>query len=230
MIIFIAFLFIICTSWIDAKYIGKNDFYQIGPIFSALFHMLDAWTDAFFAIQCTLHPLFVFGSFESSIFIIFILSLFFIILPMATTLYQLYRVSNKHWCKNDEARGYLSGHLYSLYMVSVICGSSFAGIKLFRSRVFNLSIFDIPLNKQQSVHFETKKVYSTILLENLPQLLLGIWYIETSGEVTSTIVFVSMAFSVISIIVTIISMYTAKVLVDSQDHLPIEIDVNEAKY
>ena len=159
-------LLLIGISWIDAKFIRQNDFYQIGPLFSALFHILDTWTDVFFALQCISHPDFVLGSFSSTLFIIFLLSLVFIIIPLAFTLYQLYSVSNKHWSKNDDLRGYLSGHLYSLYMVSIICGSSFAGIKLFRSRVFNLSVFDIPLTKQQSLHFETKKVYSTILLIN----------------------------------------------------------------
>ena len=203
-IISIGFLFIIATSWIDAKFIRKNDFYQIGPLFGALFHVLDTYTDIFFALQCVAHPYFELGSFKSSLFIILLLSVIFIIVPMAVTLYQLYDVSSKKWSKNDELRGYLSGHLYSLYMVSIICGSAFAGIKLFRSRLFNLSVFDIPLSKQQSLHFETKKVYSTILLENVPQLILACWYIVESNKGANSIVFLSMGFSVISIIVTII--------------------------
>ena len=159
-IIAAGFLFIILISWIDAKYIRRNDFYQIGPLFSALFHILDAWTDIFFALQCVYHPDFIFGSFASPMFIIFALSLAFIILPMATTLYQLYSVSDKHWSKDDDLRGYLSAYSYSLYMASMVCGSAFASVKLFRSRVFNLAMFDIPLTKQDALHFETKKVLS----------------------------------------------------------------------
>ena len=67
------FLLILATSLIDAKYIRKNDYYQIVPLFGALFHILDTWTDVFFALQCYIHPLSIFGSFNSSIFINYIL-------------------------------------------------------------------------------------------------------------------------------------------------------------
>ena len=156
-------LLIITVSYIDSKAIRKNDFHKIGSLFSASFHILDTWSDIFFAIQCTYHP--DFGGPSSTLFVIFILAIVFILIPMVTTLYQLYSVANKHWNKNDDLRGWLSANLYILYMVSIICGSSFTGIELLRSNLFNLSIFDIPLTKQEALHFQTKKVYSTILLE-----------------------------------------------------------------
>ena len=59
----------------------------------------------------------------------------------------------------------------------------------------------------------------------MPQLGLMIWYIVASGEQTDSIVFISMAFSVLSIVVTVVSMYTAKSLIETQNFYSVEFDV-----
>ena len=164
MLIAVGLILMICASFADAKWIRKNDFHKVGSLFSASFHILDTWSDVFFAIQCTFHPDFEL-SFSSPLFIIFLLSIIFIVIPMSATLYQLNHITNKHWNKRDDLRGWLSDYVYQLYMMSILCGSSFAAVSLFRSNLFNLSAFDIPLSKQEALHFNTKKVYSTILLE-----------------------------------------------------------------
>ena len=157
-------LLIVAASFIDSKKLRKNDFHKVGSLVSASLGILNTCSDILFAVQCVYHPYFEF-TFSSALFVIFALSVIFILVPMFITLYQLYQVTNKHWKRNDDMRGWLSTNLYALYMISIICGSSFTGIRLFRSNLFNLSIFDIPLTKQQALHFQTKKVYSTILLK-----------------------------------------------------------------
>ena len=165
MLIAAGLLFIIFASFIDAKYIRRNDFHRLGSLFRTAFHILDTWSDVFFAIQCTYHPDFELLSLSSPLFIIFVLAVMFVLIPMTVTLYQLHHIINKHWNKKDELRGWLSDNVYALYFLSIISGSSFAGVSLFRSNLLNLSAFDIPLTRQQALHFQTKKVYSTILLE-----------------------------------------------------------------
>merc|ERR1712003_267276 len=100
-----------------------------------------------------------------------------------------------------------------LYMISILCGSSFTGIELCRSNLFRLPIFDIPLTKKAALNFKTKKIYSTVIFENLSQLILAVWYVGALKETPDPIVFISMTFSLVSIIITIISMCTTKQLV-----------------
>ena len=61
--------------------------------------------------------------------------------------------------------------------------------------------------------------------KNLPQLALAVWLILFLNELPDPIVFMSMSFSAISIIIAIISMCTARKLINSQDYYSIEFDV-----
>eukprot|EP01084_Bolivina_argentea_P148085 258980_1 len=220
-IIAAVFVIIIIISYIYSTYIHHNDFYNIGSLFSAATHILDTFSDLFFALQITYTP-----QFESSqLLIIFILSIISIVIPTFITLLQLDRTIHKHWMKNDEIRSWLSNYLYLLFLISILCGSSFAAIKLCRSNLFNLLVFSIPLNKKAALYFQTNKLYSTIFFQNIPQLVLAVWYVQVLNEMPNPIVYISMTFSTISIITTIISMQTAKKLVYSQDYSSIEFEV-----
>eukprot|EP00483_Globobulimina_turgida_P005990 UN06000 len=92
--------------------------------------------------------------------------------------------------------------------------------------MFNLSFFDMPLTKNQLLSFRYKRVYSSVVLENIPQLFIQVWYIfHSSSSITfSGIVAVSMLFSVISIVIAVISMATQKKISYSQDSVNIQFD------
>ena len=160
-IIAIILVLIVLISWIDAKYIRLNDFYLPASLITVVFHIMDTVSDIFFALTISYYP-----DFESTnLLYLFIASLFFIIVPIISTLIQLNHMINKHWNKSDEMRSWLSANIYKLYLLSIICGSSFTGVQLCRSNLFNLSLFDIPLTRKDAMHFETKKLYSITLLE-----------------------------------------------------------------
>ena len=161
-IIGICLLFIILISLIDAWYIRPNDFYNIGVLLSAAFHILDTFSDVFFALTITYYSDF---KLDTALLYIFIASISFIIVPMIITLAQLKHIINKHWNKSDELRSWLSTYIYILYIISILCGSSFTGVTICRSNMFNQPIFDIPLTKQDASHFNIKKLYSITLLE-----------------------------------------------------------------
>eukprot|EP00483_Globobulimina_turgida_P010775 UN10796 len=193
LIISCIFILIITTSFIDSKFLRKNDFYKIGALLLAAMHCLDILCAIFFAIHISIHPNF---RQSSELIIIFILTLICIIISICITLCQLYHTTNKHWIKNDELRSWLSEYTYLLYMLSIICGGAFNGIQLCRSNLFNLCVFDIPLNKKQMLHFRTKKLYSTVLLQDVPLTILTAYYISISGESADIIAYFAMIFSI----------------------------------
>ena len=154
-------LFVIIISYIDARFVRKNDFYNIGVLMSAAFHILDTISDTMFVLLITYYPDFL----VTELFYIFIASIAFIVIPMIITLAQLNGIIDKYWNKSDELRSWLSSHIYKLYVISILCGSSFTGIQLCRSNMFGQPVFDIPLTKQQAAHFHTQRLYSITLLE-----------------------------------------------------------------
>eukprot|EP01084_Bolivina_argentea_P215047 365059_1 len=161
-VIAVILMLIILGSYIYATFFRKNDFYKLGSLISAAFHILDSLSDIFFAIQVTYSPDFGHGS--SIFFIIFILCVIFIIVPTSITLIQLYHATSKHWNRNDEIRAWMTQYIYILYMISIVCGSAFTGIQLCRSNMFDLPVFDMPLTRKDALKFETKKkIYITII-------------------------------------------------------------------
>eukprot|EP01084_Bolivina_argentea_P089697 161793_1 len=221
------FILVITASFIDAKFIRRNDFYKIGALILASIHCLDTLSAIFFVIQITIHPEF---KQSTQLITIFIITIICIIISICITLFQLYHTTNKHWINNDELRSWLSEYTYLLYMLSIICGGSFNSIQLCRSNLFNLSVFDIPLNKKQLLHFQTKKIYSTVLIQHIPLTILTACYISISASSINIniIAYIAMTFSIISILITIASTITARKLVYSQAYSSIEFTITSA--
>ena len=154
-------LLMIFISWVDAKYIRINDFYRPQLLLAATLEIVDTVSDALFAFGITYHADFN----ESDIMLIFIASMFFIITPIIMTLFQLNYMIDKHWSKSDDMRSWLSSYVKPLYALSIISRSSFTALQICRSNLFGQPLFDIPLNRQTALHFNTKRIYSITLLE-----------------------------------------------------------------
>ncbi len=56
-----------------------------------------------------------------------------------------------------------------LGLLTIITGNSFAVINLCSSALFSLDVFWIGMRQQQLMRFKTKRLYSVVLLENIPQ-------------------------------------------------------------
>merc|ERR1739845_168092 len=82
---------------------------------------------------------------------------------------------------------------------------------------------DMGLTEAELRRFNTRKVWSIVLFENLPQLILQIIVTVTSGG--NFITWASIAFSLISVIVTILSNTIQKAIYVSMGHVVVSFDV-----
>eukprot|EP01084_Bolivina_argentea_P286052 490640_1 len=220
-----AFLvFIIVLSYIDATKCRINDFYKLSCLINAAIHTLDMLSDILFTAQLSFHLQI---NEPSPLFLIFVTSILFIIIPILITLAQLNHEINKHWIKNDQLNSWISKNVKILYCLSILLGSSFASVDVCCSHLFQMDVFSLPIARKRLIGFQNK-IYSLVLCENVPQLALQILYAYVyKPELTwrDEIVYISMAFSVISIIAALFSWKSRKNVLDSQDYVSIQFDV-----
>eukprot|EP01084_Bolivina_argentea_P176631 305604_1 len=212
----IVFILVIITiiAYMDATCFRVNDFFKLGALIIASMHLLDIIYDCLFAFKIA----------ESEYAVLLLFCIAFIIIPMVVTLYQLHTDINK-WKRSDVLSEWLSNNVTLLYMISSICGSAFTAVQLCTSNLFNLTQFDMPLSRIQFNKFQTKRVFSVVLLENIPQLAIQIVYLSISNANTNNIVFISMGFSVLSIIISIFSMVAQRNITRSRDYVSIQYNV-----
>ena len=159
-IVISAFTLLILVSLIYSKYISRNDFYRIGALLAVAIHFNDTLSDIFFCINISFHPKYPLDGLP----IMLTLAIGFVVVPSIITLFQLY-FTIKKWKRTDELCQWLSNNVKILYFICVIMGSSFVGVELCTSNLFNMKLFDMPLSRSQLMQFQTKSIYSTVLLE-----------------------------------------------------------------
>lgn len=201
----------------------KNDYFKYGGIYSAFLQILDTLSDVFFVIDVLSHIQDNNGM-ALQLILILILSISFIILPISISLHQLNTASTKHWLKDNRIREWLLTNSKLLYFTSVVTGSSFAAIEIFNSNLFGLDLFYMGLNVKMILSFSAKKIYSVIAFENVPQLILSIWF-SVLLENAEPIPLSSMILSLISIVVMIVSMTLQKQIYETQDSVFITFDI-----
>jgi len=210
------------AGYIDARFLRINDFYRIGAIFAATIQILDMLSDSFLAfdiqIQDEIDP---HGDYDDMLYICIIC----IVVPALLSLFQVYYFSKRIWGKNDKAREWLIKYSKFLYIASVLTGSSFSAVEIMNSSIFGLSWFEMGLSHKQVVAFKTQRIYSVILLENVPQLVLQIVYMLQLEGSMHEIAICGSIFSAVSIIVTILSMTMEKSLIESQQYTLIKMDI-----
>ena len=90
-----------------------------------------------------------------------------------------------------------------LFYVGMVFGGFFSIIDLTQSKIFYLKCFYLPLKEIEYIKFKHIKFLIIVLFENIPQFLIQIIYIMNNGF--NTIVFFSMTFSVLSMLVAFIA-------------------------
>jgi len=86
----------------------------------------------------------------------------------------------------------------------ILSGGSFPALKMMNSNLLSLNLFGAGMSSIQLASFRRNHLFSTILLENLPQLCLQafvMWFLEIS----STIVIISFISSVFNILTSILT-------------------------
>ena len=137
---------------------------------------------------------------------IFGLSVLFLVIPVLINLFQLHN-ELKTWVHTVETKmiiqSWLSEHVKVLYLIAILTGSAFSSIELCNSGLFGLSMFYMNLPKKQKQIFKNKRLYSIVLCENIPQLILQLIYCLIQGDSITFIVLSSMLLSLISIVLTL---------------------------
>ena len=151
---------IVLVSWIYSKCININDFYKLGALIQASIHIVDTYSDIIFVISIS-----YLADYPSKILsLLLVFSVIFIIFPVLIGLLQLNK-EIKIWKRNDDLKEWISDNITFLYILSIITGSSFTAIQLCSSNIFNLHLFGMPLNKMEMQHYQTQRLFSTVLLE-----------------------------------------------------------------
>ena len=149
---------IIIASFIDARCIRgrRNDFYSAAALITASFQIMDLISDIFFAVKLM----------TLSLTPMFIATTVFIVVPIVLSLGQLF-LAVQEWRSTGKSTicAWLLKHAFWLYALSLVTGSAFSGTQICRSDMFGLPQFAMPLNENQIVGFQSKKLWTTVLLE-----------------------------------------------------------------
>ncbi len=150
-------------SLIDAKFVRQNDYFIWNVIIFAAFEVSDIFLDALFSIVLSRYYLINGGS--TQFIIAMIGSYLFILLPIIFSIYQLWNKIQKSWIKDDNLRIWLAEHGKVLYILSIICGSSYTAISMVNCGALKLDIFSMGLTKYERLQFNTKRIFGIILFE-----------------------------------------------------------------
>ena len=190
--------------------------------FFVFFLDYDNKIDAFFVIE-----LWFSGGIESNrnnewILFLFPFGCLFIILPLIANLYQLNNAI-KDWIVDNDTRHILQPWFLRygkiLYLLTIVCGSAFTGVELCDTHMFQLPIFSLDIPKRQKQIFKNKRIYSVVLMENIPQICLQITYLYLIGNSSSSnnsIALIAMCLSILSVILTLFEYNMRKFVMDTE--------------
>eukprot|EP01083_Nonionella_stella_P102330 291004_1 len=207
-------------AWFDAKFLRHNDYFLVQNIVSAGLGVCDTVLDLLFAVTLTLH----FNETQDIPFLVAMIAAYtFIVLPIMYSIVQLVMKSRQWWQSDDNLRIWWMEHSNVLYFLSVITGSSYTAVSTANCNAFQLELFSMGLNKQQRLKFNTKRVYGIVCLENIPQVVIQIWYLITVGMDWTALL--SIISSITSIIVTALTICTQRTLIRNQQFAKISFNV-----
>merc|ERR1719361_2226792 len=138
-----------------------------------MFGVLDTVSDVIFAVTLTM--LHVDDSDEVPL-LVSVLAWVCIVCPILLSLFQLVRKSRGDWAKYDNVSRWIFKFSFFLYFLPIFSGSAFVALALVNSNALQLNVFSMGLSKHELSMFNVQRVWSIVMLENLPQLGLQIWF------------------------------------------------------
>ena len=163
--------------------------------------------------------------------ILFSLGLLFIILPLMGNLIQLHTEINV-WMSDiyskHTVQAWTRSYLRILYLITILCGSAFGAVDICNSNIFHLSLFNMGLNKRQKAIFKNQRILSTVLMENIPQIIVQVTYLSISNKL-SEITLIAMIFSLISIISSIFDYKSSSLFIECESITIIEMDIESKR-
>ena len=111
-----------------------------------------------------------------------------------------------HWRNFSQNGTYLKRYDVFMFGLTALAGF-YATVNLCRSKLLYLNIFNLQLNNREILKLQNYKFINVVILENVPQFVLAVYYLinHLSSSDSYEIVFVSITFSVISIIAACLS-------------------------
>ena len=179
-----------------------------GPNLFAIFHfaqnVADLWSDLLFVIV-----LYVDDAVED---FVFLFCLAFVLVPYFISccigVYCITRWRLSLGSENKRLVTYLKSYDVFMYGLTAIAGF-YASVNLCRSKLLYLDMFNLQLIDQEMLKLSNYRFVNVVLLENVPQFVIQVYYLINITSSTNggsyEIVFVSMTFSVISIIAACLS-------------------------
>eukprot|EP01084_Bolivina_argentea_P076852 139328_1 len=220
---------IILVGFFHAKRIKINDFFNLKYCVMAAIQFYDILSDCFVAIKIST---FIdtdydhYKCLEDPFLIMLLISVCCIVIPVILSVAQLFHHSHKYWITNYRLSAWFANNALWLYTLSFITGSSFSAVSMLNSHLFSLDLFSMGLSQRNIGYFHTKRVYSIVLIENIPQAAINSWFLISVGDIQHNyIAIISLVFSLISIIVTILSFMQQRKIFESQVCVEINMDV-----
>ena len=139
----------------------------------------------------------------------------FIVIPWILNMRQLFR--HQHVWSNDptikeRVSSWLIDWSIGLVILAGLSGSAFSAVEICNSQVFGIDFFIMGLTQRHLKAFNGSRLYSTIVWENIPQLLIQIWYTFDRNSVDEVAVWAFLS-SVVSIFIAVLDVYSSQALV-----------------
>ena len=151
----------------------------------------------------------------------------FILLPLIGNLFQLHNEIEVWVCdvySKHTIQPWVRSYLRFLYMLAILFGSAFAAVDVCNSNLFYLPMFSMGLNKRQKAVFKNQRLLSTVLFENIPQVILQLIYSYLTEQIT-LVTLVAIGFSSISIISSIFDYKSSSLFLQCESITAVEMDI-----
>ena len=138
----------------------------------------------------------------------------------------------KRWITDIDTRQILQPWIESygkiLYLLTILSGSAFSAVELCDSHMFQLPLFSLDIPQRQKQTFKNKRIFSIVLLENIPQFCIQVSYLLLIDSKNDNIALIAMCFSVLSIILTLFEYNTKKYVFESEYLMIVKFKVDSS--
>merc|ERR1712228_67059 len=142
-------------------------------------------------------------------------SILFLVFPYVSNLYIAAHIEN-YVGTNESAKSWFRSYSKTFTMFVVLTGGCYPAVVLVSSNIFGMNVFSSGLTKFELKKMSKIRVFSTIFLENVPQILFQIIYTAAIGEVSNAVIFAFIA-SVLSVLSTVISFLIDRSALDAKN-------------
>ena len=205
-------VFVTFCGYMDGKRIRKNELFRWPSIVVCGLYSFDFFCDVAFIGQVWL----------AQEMILFAVSCSFLLISLLLSLKQLNK-EIKLWLTDVDTKqilhSWITSYIKSLYFLSILTGSVFSTVELCNSNLFGLDIFYMNLPRRSKQTFKNQRIFSIIILENIPQTIIQYIFSYYSLKKLTFITLISMVSSIASIIVGIFEFSMKQYLFDSESIL-----------